>query len=40
MANGFDVKLSSSTNGRVAIVWDGYAGSQSHLSLDVTGYWR
>ena len=39
MANGFDVKLSSSTNGRVSIVWDGYAGSQAHISLDVTGYW-
>ena len=40
MANGFDVKLSSSTNGRVAIVWDGYAGSRSHVILDVTGYLR
>jgi hypothetical protein len=40
VANGFDVKLSSTTNGRVATVWDGYAGSTATVTIDVTGYWK
>ena len=39
VANGFDVALSSTTNGKVSIVWDGYPGSLSHITVDVTGYW-
>jgi hypothetical protein len=33
------VKLSSTTNGKVSVVWDGNAGSLAHVTLDVTGYW-
>jgi hypothetical protein len=40
MANDFDVKLSSTSNGYVAIVWDGSAGCTANISLDVTGYWK
>jgi hypothetical protein len=40
VANGFDVKLSSTSSGKVAIVWDGSTGSTANLTLDVTGYWK
>jgi hypothetical protein len=39
VANGFDVKLSSTAYGKVSVVWDGDAGSLAHVTLDVTGYW-
>ena len=39
-ANGFDVKLSSSNNGRIAVTWDGRSGSTANVTVDVTGYWK
>jgi hypothetical protein len=39
-ANGFDVRLSSTNNGRIAVAWDGNAGSTANIAVDVTGYWK
>ena len=38
-ANGFDVKLSSTSSGVVYVVWVGTGGTAT-VSLDVTGYWK
>jgi hypothetical protein len=38
--NGFDVKLSSTSNGRVSIVWVGDPGTTANITVDVTGYWK